>query len=118
MGKLTARTTPPTGLPDLLPAEEWTTLAVRQGVELRLEVTNAAVAARPWYFRDGKWHPARADGAAGVGVEPVTADPTKYSGRANGIFLIGPMATAFCVVIESGLLANVLSCELTEYFVR
>lgn len=118
MAKLTARTTVPAVPPDGLPAEEWVTLATRQGVELRLEAANAAVVARPWYYRDGRWHPARADGAAGVGVEPVTADPTKYSGRANGLFLIGPMATQFIVVIESGLLANLLSCELSEYFIR
>lgn len=111
----------PTGAPDTLAAGEWVTLATRQGVQVELVLkagAGAAVAVRPWYYLGGVWRPARADGAAGVGVEPVTADPTKYGGRASGIFLTGPTAVPFCLVLESGSVNDVERAEIGEYFIR
>ncbi len=118
--KLRVLSSAPTLAPDQMSQTEVGVIPTRGGVELRIQcdLSGAVVAVRPWYYLGGKWHPARADGASGVGIEPVTADPAKFNGRANGIFMAGPLAVPFCLVVEAGDYQHVTEADLTEYFAR
>lgn len=123
MARLAVRATAPTTqTPDALAANgEAAVIATRAGVQLRLLVSQLAaapVAVRPWWYLGGRWEPVRADGSAGVGTEPVTADPAEYNGHANGIYMCGPTAVPFCLVAESGDPTDLETADLDEYFVR
>jgi len=61
----------------------------------------AAVAVRPWIYRDGRWWAWRYD-AAGAGVEPVTADPADMNGTATGQFIGNGLSCPVALVVESG----------------
>lgn len=115
--RLTVKISAPTLPPNQMPAGEVGVIPTREGVELRIKVTGASVSVRPWRYRDGDWEPCRYDAKTGVGIEPVTADPTLNGGRANGLYLVGPGACAFCLVAESGDANNVVEASLQEYFV-
>lgn len=62
---------------------------------------SGAVAVRPWYWRDGKWWPLRADGA-GAGTAPVTADPAVHGGRAEGYYAALGLSNPVAMAAESG----------------
>lgn len=124
MAQLLVLDTPPTvaDTPDVLTRTGYSAvIATREGFELRLQLlptSVAPVAVRPWVYRGGTWQPLRTDAAAGVGTEPVTADATKYSGFASGVYLSGPMAASCCLVLENGGdVDDVLRADLEEYFI-
>jgi len=93
--------TPPAGVPD----ESKMHFVGRDFLRVRLklgESPSGAVSVRPWFYLDDEWWPLRADGADGVGVEPVTADDSVNAGRADGFFVTGGMACWVVLVAESG----------------
>lgn len=81
-------------------------------LKVRLAVSGSAVAVRPYYERDGRWWPLRADAASGVGVEPVTADPAIRGGLAEGLYACTGVSSFVCLVAESGVPADVLAAYL------
>lgn len=93
--------TPPAGVAD----ESKMHFVGRDFLRVRLklgESSSGPVSVRPWFYLDEEWWPLRADGADGVGVQPVTADPSAYDGKADGFFVTGGLASFVVLVLESG----------------
>lgn len=80
-------------------------------LKVRLAVTGAAVSVRPYYERDGRWWPLRAD-AAGVGIEPVTADPAIRGGLSEALYACTGVSSFVVLVAESGLASDVVAAYL------
>lgn len=78
-------------------------------LKVRLAAATAPVGVRPYYERDGRWWPMRADGVSGVGVDPVTADPSVRGGLAEGLFACSGVSSFVCLVAESGTPASVVA---------
>lgn len=78
--------TPPIVTAALLPATQKLGSFSAGYLKVRLAVSGSAVAVRPYYERDGRWWPLRADAVAGVGIEPVTADPTIRGGLSEALY--------------------------------
>lgn len=81
-------------------------------LKVRLAVSGAAVSVRPYYERDGRWWPLRADAAAAVGVDPVTADPTIRGGLSEGLYACTGVSSFVVLVAESGLASDVVAAYL------
>ncbi len=62
----------------------------------------AAVAVRPWVYRDGRWWAWRFDADPSARVEPVKADPAMMNGTASGQFIGNGLSCPVALVVESG----------------
>jgi len=81
-------------------------------LKVRLAVSGASVSVRPYYERDGRWWPLRADAAAGVGIEPLTADPTIRGGLSEALYACTGVSSFVVLVAESGLASNVVAAYM------
>jgi len=110
----------PGGAPEAMTEGTVVKMTALSLLRVRLRLVNgagAAVAVRPWYYRDGNWWPLRGDGA-GAGPGPVTATPgvlQDASGRAlaEGLYVAAGLSHSLCLVVESGNASDV-STALVE----
>lgn len=103
--------TPPSGV---AAASKQHIVSSRGYLRVRLEANDDSnkTRVRPWFWRDGKWWPLRADGEEGVGTEPVTANPDLYNNKADQMYVTGGLSSHVVVVLEAGDVQDVEACYL------
>lgn len=107
---------PSVSLSGMTEETDYLRLVGRGYLRVRVQITAGAgtpsVAVRPYQLFAGGWWPLRADGAADVGVKPVTATRGSFNNRAEGMFQATSSKTPTILVLESGSLANVAAVYL------
>lgn len=107
---------PPVDLSTMTEGEDYLRPVGRGFLRVRVQITAGAgtpsVAVRPYQRFANGWWPLRADGAADVGVKPVTATRGSYNNRAEGLFQAVSSRTPTILVLESGSLADVAAVYL------
>lgn len=81
-------------------------------LKVRLAAVGSAVGVRPYYERDGRWWPLRADSVVGVGASAVTADPGVRGGLSEGMYAAAGISSYVCLVAETGVPASVAAAYL------
>lgn len=107
---------PSVSLAGMVKGTDYVTPIGRRPLRVRLVINTvdgaASVSVRPYQRFEGRWFALRADGVAGVGVEPVTAKRGVYNNTAEGLFLATMSAEPVILVAESGDPANLIAAYL------